>query len=108
MIWCTVEKKPVESRCNASCARSLGCYSTRWRNIKDAPKDGTPIMAIATRLGWPGNGARVAVVWSFGRWVIYGAAHDEPTKERTAAGDVNPLDEVQPSIWQHLPGRPPE
>lgn len=104
MIFCTVEKKPVESRCNASCARVLGCYSTRWRNIATAPKDGTPIMVIATRYGWPGNGVRCCVVWSYGRWVIYGASGDEPAKGQK---DIQPLDEIQPSLWQHLPSRPP-
>lgn len=78
---------------------------TKWMPIERAPKDGTPIMAIATRKGWPGNGARVCVVWSAHRWVIYGASGDEPTRGREPH-DIQPLDEVQPSVWTHLPGRP--
>lgn len=107
MIWCTVEKKPVEGRCNASCARTRGCYSTHWRDIKDAPKDGTPIMVMATRKGWPGNGSRVCVVWLENRWAIYSAANNEPVKGAKECSDIFVLDEVQPSLWMHLPGRPP-
>lgn len=103
MIFCTVEKKPVSARCNSTCGKKLGCYSTRWRGMETAPRDGTPIMAVATRKGWPGDGARCCIVWSYGRWVIYGASGNEP---RQGQIDIQPLDEVQPSIWTHLPSRP--
>lgn len=79
-----------------------------WQPIETAPKDGTPIMVLANRLGWPdAKPSRVNAAFYMGQWRIYGAVSGEPRKGKTAAiQSVQWLDEVIPTQWLPLPAAP--
>ncbi len=74
-----------------------------WRIMDCAPKDGTPVLLYATRLGWPGY-ARVCGFWHQNQWRIYGCASGEPKAGRKK--EVQTLDEVEPIRWTDIPERP--
>jgi hypothetical protein len=74
-----------------------------WQPIETAPKDGTPIILYATRLGWPGR-SRVCGAFYGNQWRIYGCANGEPNAKKRHP--VQWLDEVQPTEWMPLPERP--
>lgn len=73
-----------------------------WQPIASAPKDGTPVLLLATRLGWPGS-ARVCGFYHYRQWRIYGCASGEP---KAGGKEVQCLDQVEPTYWMPLPATP--
>ena len=65
-----------------------------WQPIKTAPRDGTRVLAIASRLGWESDGpAPVVAAYRYNRWWVMGA---------TGAG-FDSKDTCEPTRWQHIP-----
>jgi len=70
-----------------------------WLPIESAPKDGTRILAVASRRGWEKHGSSIVVcAWHGMRWAIMGAIAD--------ATYPDTKDECSPSHWMPLPAAP--
>ena len=82
---------------------------SEWQDIKDAPKDGTPLLLYANVRGWESYEKARCVGWFDGRnWSAYGPAFGEPGPQKIrSALCPQRITECQPTHWMPLPS-PPE
>jgi len=78
-----------------------------WKKMETAPTDGTPILVIGDCEGWRGKFSRVAAFYHYGRWVIYGPIHGEPSPDRVNCNDsIQGFSDIDAKLWQPLPDLP--
>lgn len=83
--------------------------SVGWQDIATAPRDGTPILLWATRMGCEGTGFnRVVGYHDRHGWSIFGAGGPEPVSGHVEQPDyrVQRLDSCEPIAWMPLPTPP--
>ena len=74
-----------------------------WKDISEAPTDGTPVLLWADSAGFSNKFARITGAFNYGAWRIYGPVFGEPTNFSETA---QWLGEVRPILYQDLPAAP--